>query len=91
MILKEYGINIQKLLISLNTPRHGGMKIVAETWRTIDSLNRLKIGNDSRAWLRKPNVIFFDLKIQEIANKNCGPWELMDWVKKCKLLAIKAI
>ena len=48
VILKEYGINTQKSLISLNTQKIGRMKIVAEISRPIDSLNKLKIGNNSK-------------------------------------------
>jgi len=48
MIPKEYSINIQNLSILLNTPRYGGMIVVIETWRTIDSLNGLKIENNLR-------------------------------------------
>jgi len=41
--------------------------------------------------VKKSKRAFFDDKITEIANKKCGLWEFINWVKKRKLPAIKAI
>ena len=34
---------------------------------------------------------FFNRKINEIVNKKCGFWKLINWVKKRSLLATEAI
>ena len=41
--------------------------------------------------VKESKCVLFDDKITEITNKKCGPWELMNWVKKHKLPAIEVI
>ena len=61
------------------------------------SLNNYRTTRSLDNWKSFKKVVknvkrsFFDTKIQEVATKSCGSWELMNWISRCKLPAIKAI
>ena len=63
----------------------------------LKKLDSYKFSKSIEDWRKFRNVVkktkhmFFDIKIQEIVAKRYSLWKLMNWVKKCKLLAIKSI
>jgi len=61
------------------------------------SLNNYRASRSLENWKIFKKVVkdikrlFFDKKIQKVANKRKDPWELMNWINRCKLPATEAI
>jgi len=76
--------------ILLNILKHGGTKSVAEICPHITHPGQ-DLTEENKVIVKRTKRSFFDEKIQEIALKNKRLWYLINWVKKYKLLATKAI
>ena len=61
------------------------------------SLNNYRMSRSLDNWKNFKKVVkntkrsFFNTKIQEVASKSHGSWELTNWISRCKLPAIEAI
>jgi len=97
-IVNQLGSIIEQMW-SKNAKRSKISKHSKQWWSNLYSLTlnnyRMSKSRDNwksfKATIKEAKHSFFDNKIQEIANKSQGPWELMNWVKKRKLPVIKEI
>ena len=96
---------VQLLACKIEESWQRNLKLVKITWHSKTwwnnkcqlSLDKYQLSQSLENWysfkstIKKIKWLFFDDKIEEIANKNCSLWELINWVKKWKLPAIEAI
>ena len=70
MLQKEYGPRTLRLSTSLNIPRVGRMLTIIETLKSTGLQNELKIGNNTRAWLKELSSHFLTRKSKKLLTKD---------------------
>jgi len=90
IVEQSWSKNAKKSRISKHSKKwwSESCSLAFNTYRTTRSRKNWKF---FKTTVKNAKQSFFDDKIQEIANKSRGPWELMNWVKKKKLPATEAI
>jgi len=72
MLCKEYGLRTQRLPTLPNIPRVGGMLTITETSKNIGLQKGLKIGNNSRVWLKELNAYSLTRKPRKSPTKDAA-------------------
>ena len=97
-VVQEYARNsnyiFYKFSKNVNITKHSKAWWNNECSTKLNTYHLFKLLKDwkkFKRFVKQAKYSFFDKKIQEITSKNKRPWDLMNWVKKCKLPAIKAL
>jgi len=81
LVNQAWNKNVKQTIIT----KHSKQWWTEECSRSLDLYRMLRSLDN---WKKFKKVIkntkrsFFDTKIQEVANKSCGSWELMNWINK---------
>ena len=97
-IVQLFTSNINKIWFKyskvINIMKHSKAWWNEDCYRNLNAYRQSRWVEDWKKFQRtvkKTKCIFFNGKIEEVANKKCGPWKLMNWVKRRNILAIEAI
>ena len=75
----------KKNLKTINITKHSKSWWDKNYSRDLENYRLLKSLEDWKTFcktVRNMKCLFFNLKIQEITNKKCSPWKLINWVNK---------
>ena len=79
------------MFISLNIPRHGGIKIAIEILSHIKYPGKEWSRPNVGKWFKQWNKHFLIIKFKKTMLTNKRLWDLMDWIKKWNLSTVEGI